>query len=336
MVLRHDCLGVLRAVAGDVLHRLLHTVHDAHGQDEIQELRAPVGVAGRLHARRKLHGPRAAPDLHAGLLIALDERREERRRDFLVHEECLHGVASAGALHLGIEADGLCHGRVGCVVHVGVADALVVLDHRDGGLLHDELHEAFAAARDDEVDQLVLFEQQGGGPPVLVVDECDGPGRDADLLAGLAQHFHDRGVGLDGLRASSEHHCVSGFEAQRGGIGGDVGAGLVDDADDTDRHAHPTHLHPVGAPPHFRHFTDGVGECRHLTQAHGHLLDALGVQREPIQRGLRESARGDKVLLVCRQQLLFARFQGVGHGQQGLVLHGRGQRRQLPRRSLGL
>src|SRR3989475_8462583 len=96
-----------------------------------------------------------------------------------------HRVAGPRPLHLRIEADGFRHREVGLVVHVGVAHALVVLDYRDRGLLDDELHEVLAAARDDEINQLVLLEQQGGDLAVGVVDERDRSGRDADLLAGL-------------------------------------------------------------------------------------------------------------------------------------------------------
>ena len=36
-----------------------------------------------------------------------------------------------------------------------MADALIVLDHRNAGFLRHELHEAFAAPRNDQVDQTI-------------------------------------------------------------------------------------------------------------------------------------------------------------------------------------
>src|SRR5437867_3663398 len=48
-----------------------------------------------------------------------------------------------------------------------------------------------------------------------------------------------------------------------------------------------------------------------------------------------EPARGGEVFFVGLQQFRLAGFQGVGHGEERLVLHGRGQGRQLPCGSLG-
>src|SRR2546426_931050 len=72
-----------------------------------------------------------------------------------------------------------------------------------------------------------------------------------------------------------------------------------------------------------------------FAQAHGHLLDALRVERESVDGGFREPARAGEVLFVGLQQFRLAGFQGVGHGEERLVLHGRGQGRQLPCGSLG-
>ena len=55
-------------------------------------------------------------------------------------------------LDLGVEADLLGHGKVGLAVHVHMADALVMLDHRYGGVLRDHADQPFAAAGDDEID----------------------------------------------------------------------------------------------------------------------------------------------------------------------------------------
>ena len=46
-------------------------------------------------------------------------------------------------------------------VHVDVADALVVLDHRHARVLGDEADQALAAARDAQVDQIVELDELG-------------------------------------------------------------------------------------------------------------------------------------------------------------------------------
>ena len=50
---------------------------------------------------------------------------------------------------------------VGGGVHVDVAHALVVLDHRDARVLGDVADQALAAARDAEIDQVVELHQLG-------------------------------------------------------------------------------------------------------------------------------------------------------------------------------
>ena len=152
VVLRDDGVGVHRAVARDVLHRLVQRVDDLDGEDQLEELLAEVlGLRG-LHPRRELLRPRAAADLDAGLAVRREHLLEERRGDLLVHQQRLHRVADARALHLGVEADLDRHRDVGRLVDVDVADPLVVEDHRDRRALDDGADQLLAAARDDEVD----------------------------------------------------------------------------------------------------------------------------------------------------------------------------------------
>ena len=48
----------------------------------------------------------------------------------------------------------------------------------------------------------------------------------------------DRAAGAETVRAAAQDHRVAGLQAQRAGIGGDVGAALEDHADDAERRAH--------------------------------------------------------------------------------------------------
>ena len=78
-----------------------------------------------------------------------------------MHQQALQGVADAGTLHLAVENDvqGLVQVRVR--VHEGMADALVMLEHRHGGGFGHGTHQTFATARDHDVDILVEFAQLG-------------------------------------------------------------------------------------------------------------------------------------------------------------------------------
>jgi len=56
----------------------------------------------------------------------------------------------------------------------------------------------------------------------------------------------DRAVRVHRFRPAAQQHGVSRAQAQRGGIGGDVGAAFVNDPDQSDRYPHPHQLEPTG------------------------------------------------------------------------------------------
>ena len=99
-----------------------------------------------------------------------------------MHQQSLHCVAHRRTLHLGVEANALGGFQRRLGIDVDVANALVVLDHRNFRIRHHRANQVFAAARDDQVD--VRFElQQLVHERVLF---------DFDHLHGVARH---RGVG---------------------------------------------------------------------------------------------------------------------------------------------
>ena len=69
-----------------------------------------------------------------------------------MHEQALERVAYPRAVQLGVFHDGGRHVEVGAFVDVDVDHALVVLHDRHTRVLGDEADEAFATARDEEVD----------------------------------------------------------------------------------------------------------------------------------------------------------------------------------------
>ena len=214
LVLRDDRLGVLRAVPGDVVERLIKVCHHLHGKDQVQKFRPPIRFGGRRDARRKRGGLRATADFHPRLAIACEQGRQERGSDLLMHQQCLHGVAGARPLDLCVETDLRRHRQVRIRIHIGVADTLIVFDDGNGGLARDEAHQALAPSGNDHIDERVLLEQQRRNAAVGIVNECDGARGYAGFLAGLYQHADDGGVRLDGLGAAAEDHRISGFQAQ--------------------------------------------------------------------------------------------------------------------------
>ncbi len=74
-------------------------------------------------------------------------------------------------------------------------------------------------------------------------------------------------VGLDGLGAAAQDRGVAALDAQGGGVDRHVGAALVDDADDTQRHAHAPDLDAGRPRPHVVDGADRIGQPDDLLDA---------------------------------------------------------------------
>ena len=111
--------------------------------------------------------------------------------------------------------------------------------------------------------------------------EIAASGRPACLEAGDEAGV-DRRRGMEAVRAAAQHHRVAGLEAQRAGVGGDVGPALVDDADDAERRRDALDRQPVRPLERRQHPADRIGQGGDLLEPARHRLDALGVERQPV------------------------------------------------------
>ncbi len=142
-----------------------------------------------------------------------------------------------------------------------------------------------AAARHDEVDQARRAQHRahegavGGGG-----DLHRGLGQ-----AGRAQALRDAGMdgggGTRALGAAAQDDRIAGFQAQRRGIGGDVGAAFEDHADDAERLRDAAHHQAIGARPFGEHAADRVGQGRDILEPRGHRLDPRRRQHQPVAEG---------------------------------------------------
>ena len=76
-----------------------------------------------------------------------------------VDNHAFHGVAHARALRLRVDEDVHSLFHVGGLVHVHMADAVEVLDDRNLALFHDCADQAFATARNHEVEAIVALQK---------------------------------------------------------------------------------------------------------------------------------------------------------------------------------
>ena len=97
------------AVAGDVLDRVLHRVHDRHGERHRQVLGVPILIDREARRRRGIARKLECPVVEAQLDTRAAQRRQrarqERTRGARVDQQRLGRVAHAGALRLGVHDD---------------------------------------------------------------------------------------------------------------------------------------------------------------------------------------------------------------------------------------
>ena len=85
--------------------------------------------------------------------------------------------------------------------------------------------------------------------------------------------------------AAFEDGGVAAFEAEREDVEGDVGACLVDDADDAEGHTHAAQVDAVGKSAVLDFFADGTRQCGHMAQVGGYGAQArLGELKPVVER----------------------------------------------------
>src|SRR6185295_14096124 len=265
-------------------------VDDANREDQIEVLGGPVVLGGGVD----LGATEGADEVVAAELDvgeAGDELGHEALGDGAIDEDGLDGVAHAGALDLGVLDDGEGDGEIGGGVDVDVAHALVVLDHRDAGVIADVADQALAAAWDAEVDEIVEPDEVGDGFAIGCRDELDSVGREL----GGGEAVHDRGeegtVALEGFAAAAQDAGVARLEAEGGGVGGYVGARLVDHGDHAQRDPDALDLEAVGADLGAFDLAEDRGGSGDVGDGAGETGDALVVEAQAVDHG-RGQARG--------------------------------------------
>ena len=134
------------------------------------------------------------------------------------------------------------------------------VDHRHGRDRLQRLLQALAAARDDQVDGVLLGRQLGqllaptaGHERHAALGE---PGGDGRLGGDLGQ----RRVGVHGRGGTAQDDRVARLQAQRRRVDRHVRTRLVDDRDHAERDAHLAHVQAVRQALPVDHLADRVGE----------------------------------------------------------------------------
>ena len=146
-------------------------------------------------------------------------------------------------------------------------------------------------------------------------------GRPTDSRASRIR-CQQRHVGVRRGAAAAQQHGVAALQGQAGDVDGDVGAGLVDGADHAHRDVDLAQAQPVGQGLAAQHGAHGIGQPGQFLQGGDQRVDALVVEREPVQQRLGGAVGAARrhVLGVGLDHVPAVGIQRCGNGQQRPVL----------------
>ena len=211
------------------------------------------------------------------------------------------------------------------------------LDHRHPGVFHHAADEPRAAPGDQHVQIRRQMHQLVGAVPAGVLHQRDAVPGQSDVLQRVPHDGNKGLVGVEGLPAAPEEDGIARLQTQGGGVHRDVGPGLVDDADDAQRHPALADDEPVGTLVHFCHRADGVRQSADLPHPFHDAADAPFVQGQPILKGRTHAAVPGlgQIQRVGGEDFLLPGRKAPGDGFQGRVLLGGAGGRQDPLGILG-
>ncbi len=252
-----------------------------------------------------------------------------------MHEQRLHRVAHAGALRLRVEDDRLGHVAIGRLVDVDVTVPAGGGEHRDAGVLEQEVLQRLAATRDHDLRVRAVGDERSELLAAQIERDHDVDGQ-AGVFESCADRREQRAVGRPGRRRAAKERDVTRLQAQRGDVDRDVRSGLVDHEHPPDRDPHLRDLEAVRQAPPVDNLTTGIGQGRDPPYGAGERRKAVRVEAKAIDQRFRHASgpAALEVLLVCRQDRSGPLFDPAGNGEERRVLGVPRQRPQPSRRRL--
>ncbi|CDO34629.1 hypothetical protein SPHV1_170064 [Novosphingobium sp. KN65.2] len=209
-------------------------------------------------------------------------------------------------------------------MHICVADAIEMGEHRHAGVGLDPRDKALAAARHDHVDQAGCGQHRADDGTVLRRHELDRRRGNADALQPLGHRGLNRAVGMQRLATATQQHGIAGAQAQGRGVGRHVGAAFIDDSDQADRDAYAAELQAVGPLGLLDHLPDGIGQGSDLVHGIGDTCKARRIEPQAIEHrtGQALGFTGCDVERIGFQNWRFRFPQGCSRSAQRLGLLG--------------
>ena len=180
-----------------------------------------------------------------------------------VHQQAVQCVAHRHTPRLGIVHNALTHLQVTLLVEIGMNHPGPCLDDGHTGIVTHELDEPLTSARDTQVD-VAHGIQHGCRSLVGGRQQRHDCGVDAFFLEHIMQETHDGPVAFIGILPSLQHAGVATLEAEAEHVKGDVGAGFIDHADDTEGYRDAAQVQPILQGALLGDAFQGRGQCCHM------------------------------------------------------------------------
>ena len=193
-------------------------------------------------------------------------------------------AANAGAPHLAVQHQRPRFREIGLLVHIGVADAFEMREHRHARFGLHARDEALAAARHDQLDRAASPASMWptAARSVVGTNWIAASGRPAASSPSTSAACM-RARGMQRFRAAAQDRRVAGLDAERAGIRRHVRPALIDDAEHADRRRHARDVETVGpsSSAQARVRPDRASAATSATPF-ADRLDALGVELQPV------------------------------------------------------
>ena len=266
------------------------------------------------------------PNLHPSLPQGGADDGKKIGKPGPVHKQGLTGVAGGRVVRLRVYADGYRLPLVGIAIDINGAETIGMAKYRNTCRLLDGLHELIGAPGNDQVDPAVELEQLAH--LFTGRDKLNRVGRDALHLAesGL-DGSHEDLVGPRGLMPSLENDGIGRFQGEGGYLHGGLGARLEDDADHSQRTAHPVELEPLIQPRGQGHPADRIRQPGHIRDPGQHGLELAAFEIAPLEQGAAQAAGFPLRLAirlvgaVCLQDVFTPLLELAPHRLERGILH---------------
>ena len=219
-----------------------------------------------------------------------------------------------------------------------MAVARAGFDDGHGRVHHDRADQTRTAARDEHIQIAVELHHLGCGVAAGVLHQIDGVLRQALGRQRRAHQLCQAHGGLERLLAAAQDARRARLEAQHRRIDRHVRARLINDADNTHRHALLADVQAVRALVHPEHLAHRVRQRRHLPAALRDALDALFIQHQTVDEAVVQTGGSAvfNVYLVCRDDLVRVRRKRIRNGEDAAVFVVRAELRHRVFRAAGV